>query len=68
MFHAVWILKPQFKIKIYNYLKWQIPEMGFTLYCIYTKYWDRPTWANNADPDQMPQGLHCLSLIQHTNR
>ena len=31
------------------------------------KYWDRQTWANSVDPDQMQQngvsdqGLHCLS-------
>ena len=35
------------------------------------KYWDRQTWANSVDPDQMQQntvsdqGLHCLPLIQH---
>ena len=34
------------------------------------KYWERNTFANSVDPDQMPQnaasdqGLHCLSYIQ----
>ena len=36
-------------------------------YRIYTKNWDRKTWANTVDPDQTPQnaatdqGLHCFA-------
>ena len=39
-------------------------------YCNYPKYLDRHAWANNVDPDHMPQNmasdqrLHCLPLIQ----
>ena len=35
------------------------------------KYWDRKSWANSVDPDQVLQnaasdlGLHCLPLIQY---
>ena len=24
---------------------------------IYPKYWDRPTWTNSVDPDQMPRSV-----------
>ena len=39
-------------------------------YCIYRKYSDRQSWANNVDLDETPQNvashqvLHCLPVIQ----
>ena len=39
-------------------------------YHIYPTYLDRQAWANNVEPDQIPQdvisnqGLHCLQFIQ----
>ena len=45
-----------------------MPKVEYDTYHINPKYWDRQTWSNNVDPDQMPQnawsGLFCLPFFR----